>query len=285
MDSFSKNMDYLTRHWAAFPRRFPFPAPLLSSGDIKEKDHWIRRSFSTCNFSLILRGRGEFHRQGKLWPVEAPCVITQWPREPLSYGPLVPEETWDEIYLIYDARSFPWFVKCGLIDRARPVWPILNPEAVTAHIEELRALTASRTPHAVVDQLDRACERLLLETLLPPADAVSDSRDEVVQRIVSQMRQRPGEAYDFKVLARRHGISASTLRRRWTEALRVGPGRYLLNLRVEKARRLLVETTLQVGEIARQTGFDDVLYFSRRFRLEMGTTPSEYRRRYRIKPR
>ena len=91
------------------------------------------------------------------------------------------------------------------------------------------------------------------------------------------------ENHDFEELARRHGISASTLRRRWHEALKTTPGRYLLDLRIQKARRLLAETTLQVGEIARESGFEDMLYFSRRFKLETGLAPSLYRRYYRIK--
>lgn len=284
MDSLIKNMDYFVKHWAAYPRRFPSPSHLLGMGDIRGKDHRIRRSFSTCNFSFILRGRGEFIRKKKTWPVLAPCVITQWPHEPLAYGPPVPRETWDELYLIYDARAMPWFRKIGFVQENRPVWPIQNLEGVMAQVDELRASVNSRHPERIVDRVDRICERLILESLLPGVQMGPETSDEIVRNVVLQLHQRPHEAHDFEELARDHGLSASTFRRRWQQALKSTPGRYQLDLRIQKARRLLAETMLQVGEIATQSGFQDTLYFSRRFKLETSLTPSQYRRRHRIKP-
>ncbi len=99
MDSLLKNMDYFSKHWAAYSRRFPSPSPLLSMGDMKKKKERVRHSFQSCNFSFILGGRGDYQREKRVWPVQAPCVITQWPGEMLDYGPQ-PPETWDELYLI-----------------------------------------------------------------------------------------------------------------------------------------------------------------------------------------
>lgn len=55
---------------------------------------------------------------------------------------------------------------------------------------------------------------------------------------------------------------------------------YQYMLRLELAEKYLRETDIQIGEIARQTGFSDVFYFSRIFRREKGCTPSEYRKSY-----
>jgi AraC-like DNA-binding protein len=282
MDGLIKYMDFFSKHWAAYPRRFPSPCPLLSMGDIKKKDHRMRTTFHSCNFSFILRGRGDFHRKNRVWPVEAPFVITQWPGEALDYGPRVPTETWDELYLIYDAKCMPWFRRRGFVDEARPVWPIHNLEGVMAQVDELRALSKSQSMELAADRVDRLCERLILESLLPGVKADPDSGDQVVQHIVVQFRHRPHHSHDLEEIARDHGLSTSTLRRRWFEALKITPGRYLLNLRLQNARRLLAETTLPVGEIAARTGFQDMFYFSRRFKLETKLTPTQYRRRYRI---
>lgn len=279
MDFPVKNMDSFSRHWANEPRRFPSPCPIGTVGDMREKNHRVRMTFSSCNFSLILRGSGDFHRKGRVWPVQAPCVITQWPGEPLDYGPHLPE-TWDELYLIYDAKCMTWFRRCGLVDESRPVWPIENPEAVLAQVEDLRALCRhpGRAPSA--DRVDRVCERLVLETLLPGVNARTDPGAQWIDPILARLRRRPAAPHDFAEIARAHGMSASTLRRRWFELVKTTPGRYLLNLRLRTAQRLLAETTLPVGEIAVQAGFQDMFYFSRRFKLETGLTPTKYRRRY-----
>ena len=127
-------------------------------------------------------------------------------------------------------------------------------------------------------------KRLIVESLLPGIKSGHETSDEVVQHILQRLRNRPQEAHDFDRLARQHGLSPSTLRRRWYNVLKTTPGRSLLDLRIRKARRLLAETSLQVGEIAAQTGFEDMLYFSRRFKLETKLSPSQYRANYRIKP-
>lgn len=271
-------MDILVKHWA-FPRQFPSACPVLNIGDVDQKDDVVRQRFNTCNFSLILRGRGTYYRKKKLWSVLAPCVITQWPGEPLQYGP-AKGETWDELYLIYDASMMGWFRQRGFVDESRPVWPIHNIDGVLEHVESLRALF-HQPSESSVDRVDRICERIILESLLPGVKSEPPIADAVVRRIVTRLHRNLQEAHDFPQMAREYGVSYSTLRRRWIAAMRVTPGRYLLNMRIQKARQLLAETTLQVREIATRTGFQDILYFSRRFKLETKLNPSQYRLRYR----
>jgi AraC-like DNA-binding protein len=282
MDSLIKYMDSFSKHWAAFPRKFPSPFPLISMGDITEKNIRMRRTFPTCNFSLILRGGGDFTRKSRTWRVQAPCVITQWPGESLDYGPIGPDDTWDELYLIYDAKSLSWFRQRGMVQEACPLWPIHNLDGVMAQVDELRTLSRCQSTEFAADQVDRICERLILETLLPGTQARSGAEDDVVQHIIMRLQHRPHLPHDFNAIAKHHGLSPSTLRRRWFEAVKITPGRYLQNLRLQNARRLLAETTLPVGEIAAQTGFQDMFYFSRRFKSETKRTPTQYRRHYRM---
>lgn len=53
---------------------------------------------------------------------------------------------------------------------------------------------------------------------------------------------------------------------------------YLTELRMKKARELIVDTDLEIIEIAEQTGFHDLKYFSRCFRKNTGMTPVAYRK-------
>jgi YesN/AraC family two-component response regulator len=52
---------------------------------------------------------------------------------------------------------------------------------------------------------------------------------------------------------------------------------YINRKRIELAKRLLVETKLQVQSIAQQCGIMDVHYFSKLFKRLVGLTPLEYR--------
>lgn len=282
MDSVFKNMDFPVKHWAAYPRHYPAHFRLATACAVSAKSDWVRMSFDTCNFSLILRGRGEYRHAGRLWPVQAPCVITQWPGKYVEYGP-PPGETWDELYLIYDASLFESFQNSRLIDLSRPVWPIANIAAVRAQMDELATLALTRHPEEACDRIDRVCERLILETWTPASDPFVESDTvSMVQAVAREIRHNLAANTDFDLLAVQQGISPATFRRHWARCFPQPPARYRLELRIREACRLLTETTRPIHEIARTVGFRDEMYFSRRFHQEMKLAPRSYRRMYQI---
>lgn len=278
MDSVFKNMDSTVKHWAPFPRRFPSAFPIVTTGFLREKDSWVRNTFSVCAFSLILRGSGHLIRQGKTWRVQAPCVFTQWPGDYLEYGP---DETWDELFLIYDVGFMAKLQECRFVDLERPMWPIADVAAANAQIAEMELLVRSSTPELVVDRVDRICERIVLETWLTTR-SMADG-EQAIHTLLSEVRRDLRKVVDLEQEAAKHGMSLSTFRRRWAAISDIPPARYLQQLRIREACRLLVETNRPIYEIAHDVGFDDEFYFSRRLRKETQMAPREYRKTYQIR--
>ncbi|MDD9268771.1 helix-turn-helix domain-containing protein [Paenibacillus sp. GCM10023248] len=54
---------------------------------------------------------------------------------------------------------------------------------------------------------------------------------------------------------------------------------YVIEMRMEEAKKLLVKTALRVSEIAERLGYGDTAYFSHTFKKLTGSTPLEYRKR------
>ena len=77
-------------------------------------------------------------------------------------------------------------------------------------------------------------------------------------------------------LAARYGISEVYLRRLFLEKYGTTPHRYILALRIERAKQLLAHGVLSVGKIAEECGFSSLYHFSRSFKARVGLTPSEY---------
>ncbi len=84
---------------------------------------------------------------------------------------------------------------------------------------------------------------------------------------------------DYAKLAKTCGASYSTLRTTFRNETGTTLGQYRLALRVEEARRLLVQTDLRIEEIAARTGFCCQKYFSSLFKRRTGATPSAFRKR------
>jgi AraC-like DNA-binding protein len=250
--------------------------PLSSLGFIPRKTGWVRSQFDTVNFSLILNGSGEFHRKGRIWKVEAPCVITQWPGEYLEYGPSEPHEFWTELYLVYSLELMPRFMQCGFVEESRPVWPISNPSALRPLLEELARCLATKEKSA---RIDRIAERIILETLLPPHVSASSPISKALEVIQTNWQSPP----DLETLAGKCNMSVSTFQRRWNESMGITPARYALGLKLQEACRLLIETSDSISEVANACGFEDEFYFSRCFRRQFGIPPRSYRKDHLIR--
>ena len=52
---------------------------------------------------------------------------------------------------------------------------------------------------------------------------------------------------------------------------------FITAVRIEKAKKMLTVTDMQVCDIAREVGYDDQNYFSRCFRKLEGVSPTKYR--------
>lgn len=53
---------------------------------------------------------------------------------------------------------------------------------------------------------------------------------------------------------------------------------YVMNIRLEKAKELLCVEDLPINRVGELVGYDDIFYFSKIFKKEIGLAPSEYRR-------
>lgn len=59
------------------------------------------------------------------------------------------------------------------------------------------------------------------------------------------------------------------------------PVQFLMDCRISAARRLLIETNLNIAHVARSVGYTDALLFSRQFKARTGLSPTTLRRRHR----
>lgn len=78
-------------------------------------------------------------------------------------------------------------------------------------------------------------------------------------------------------LARQANMSPRRFASVFREICGMPPKEYVLQIRLERAAELLREGSLTVSEIAAQTGFASVHYFSRLFRQRRGLAPTTYR--------
>jgi AraC-like DNA-binding protein len=106
-----------------------------------------------------------------------------------------------------------------------------------------------------------------------PEDPVS----KIIAKAKFILRESSENALDMKKLTTELAVGYSKFRKLFKEKTGQSPHQYHLNLRLNRAKELLDSTTLNINEVADQTGFDSVFYFSRLFKEKNGVAPKHYR--------
>lgn len=81
------------------------------------------------------------------------------------------------------------------------------------------------------------------------------------------------------------GLDRKYLRNLFSKHLGVSTKEYLMNVRMEKAKELLISEEISVSEIAEAVGYTDPLAFSKIFRTHVGMSPVEFRSGEQYRPK
>ncbi|CAD5106924.1 GlxA family transcriptional regulator [Zestomonas carbonaria] len=98
-------------------------------------------------------------------------------------------------------------------------------------------------------------------------------------RAIEVMREHLDEQLSCKQIAKAANLSSRQMERLFKEHLATTPNHFYLDLRLDRARFLLVQSSLPIVEIASICGFGSTSYFAKCYRERFGHLPREERGR------
>lgn len=233
------------QHEAFAPDNTPAHSVLLDEGD------------------LFLIPVGWSHQYGECVGLEifnvlfAPDLLEQWPSGEAAFG------------LCDGSSDVPanWTLQRGEREHLETLLQTIMREL--AGRQRGFGIAASAKLAEVMVWLDRLNTR-------SPERRTPESQAAVLQA-VAFMERHFAESIVLGDVARAAHLSAHYFCEVFKNSIGVSPGRYLLRLRLEHARYLLLTTTRPITEVAREAGFADASYFARAFKGAFGTSPSRLR--------
>jgi transcriptional regulator GlxA family with amidase domain len=108
-----------------------------------------------------------------------------------------------------------------------------------------------------------------------------DIRDPRILEIVEKLSKHIDKKVKTAYLASTVGLSPSRLFHLFKKEMNCSISEYLTSLRLEKARKMLTQTSFTIGEIMEKCGFSDQSRFCVVFKKKTGVTPLQYRRKFR----
>lgn len=118
---------------------------------------------------------------------------------------------------------------------------------------------------------------------LPMSEDLAEPGSNTAERIElvrAYLESNLGRDLDMRAVASAAALSPFYLTRVFKARFGVPPYRYLIGLRIQRATELLLDSSLTVTQICHRVGFDPLSHFITTFRLQVGVSPSAYRRRY-----
>jgi len=260
--------------------------------DVTAIDHY----HDFCELVLVVSGRGRHVLEGESFPVAAGNVFVVQGQQVHCFRDRVDLVL---INVMYDPTRLP--LPSGLLRRLPGYSALfmLEPSFRSAHQFSSR-LNLSREELGVAEVLAERMKKesaearpgheavllgLLVELMVFLSrrygeSEVHESRALLqMGKLISVLEQRYDEPWTLEQLARFAGHSRTSLLLVFRQATGKSPIDYLIGLRIEAAKRLLRQSELSMTAIAHEVGFGDSNYFARQFRLIVGRTPTDFRRR------
>ena len=131
--------------------------------------------------------------------------------------------------------------------------------------------------NAVADQLIYSSIRTDQDTQRLSVPTRIGVRHPKLSAVIQMMEQNIEEPISPSILAQDVGMSTRQLERLFRRYLNRSPKRYYMELRLQKARNLLMQTDMSVINVALACGFASPSHFSKCYRAQYNTTP--YRER------
>lgn len=82
--------------------------------------------------------------------------------------------------------------------------------------------------------------------------------------------------FSIEILAQKYNLSTSRMSVIFKGELNVGFAEYLWTLRLNKAKELLLNTDMSIDNVSIAVGYTNPSSFRRKFKQEVGVTPSQY---------
>jgi len=101
--------------------------------------------------------------------------------------------------------------------------------------------------------------------------------EKIIREVCFYIRENLEKDLDFKKIAEDNNLGYSYFRKMFKNYTGVPPLKYHLDLKIIRAKDMIMSTGKSIKEISFELGFQSNYYFSRAFKSKMGVSPSEIR--------
>lgn len=154
--------------------------------------------------------------------------------------------------------------------RDEAITDLINKIYVASENEEIGSLQEIKGyTYLLLSKLMKAFSKTETESL--------SANEEKIRPCIEYINSHFGENISADDLSAAIHVSKGYVSRLFSEIKGETPNKYIKNVRLKKAAKMLEETDMNITEVALKCGFDDSNYFARVFKRKFGKSPRSYR--------
>ena len=238
-----------------------------------------RRELNEYQLYYITRGRGYFESAScSRTRIEPGMMFMLFPGEWHSFAP-DPDSGWDEHWIGFNGAFMDDKIRTGFFTFKNCVFRFGINERITATFHEILEIATEEKKgyqQAIASLAISLIGRIHYE------DINHTYGETYIDRIINQaktvMKEDMASNGSLEDMAHTLGVSYSLFRREFRKRCGISPGQYRLELRLAKAKELLLTTNLSVAEISSRLHFECIGQFSTFFKKKSGSSPLEFRK-------
>jgi AraC-like DNA-binding protein len=232
------------------------------------------RILDEYRFLYISEGGGRLRSFEGEFILRPGSLVVLVPGEKYRYAP-DPETGWTTYWIGFTGTIPAGWLEKGNPEKSITVHSILNQKEMLIPFEEAVDFTRSR--RRALPQFLASCVIRILAYLIEDRTIKSDSPvPDIIEHSKSIFEKSIYHPMDMDELTKILNINYQTLLDQFREKTGMTPYQYFLQLKINKAKELLMEGGLSIKEISYKLSFDSPYYFSRLFKRKTGVSPSQW---------
>ena len=237
------------------------------------------RTLHEYQLVYITKGKGTFSSESTPeQEVSKGQLLVLFPDEWHTYAPST-KTGWNEYYIGFEGEIANKLMQENFLTKEKQVLDIgINEELVSLFRRALEIAEADRT--ASQQYLSGIAMHIIGCLLSITQNKLYEEMDNAAQKIESAkiiMQENISKEIDAEELSAKLGLSYSWFRKVFKEYTGYSPAKYFQELKLRKAKQLLIESPLTIKEICYQLNYTSTEHFFTVFKKQTGYTPTEYR--------
>lgn len=161
-----------------------------------------------------------------------------------------------------------------LLVNIRNITKEINPSYENSSFDSAFTVLAGTTEISIIQDF---LTNILVESATAIAMVKEQRENPLVKKIIEYIDKNMSKNYSLEDVAASVGVSPFYMSKLFKEQMGETFINYVTDKRLDRTKKLLIETDLSIKEIAGQTGYSDQNYFSRQFKNKFGISPTDFR--------